>query len=78
MFDEPGQLLTVHDRHHDICQYDMRAQRLDQLQRFLAVRCLADDLKAVLLPVQYMLDALPHQYFIIHNEYSVQFAIPHF
>ncbi|MNJ46796.1 hypothetical protein D3C77_419340 [compost metagenome] len=55
----------------------MGMQLLDQLKRFLAVGGFADNLEAVLLPVQNMLNSLPHQYFVVNNEYSVQFTISH-
>ena len=53
-FQNSRELLSVHDRHDNIGNDDMRLETLDHLQCLLAVCGFSDDLKAVLFPVQMM------------------------
>ena len=60
-------LYAVHDGHNNIRQYDIWRVLLNHLQRLLAVVGFPNNLKAVLFPVEKMLDALPDYIFVVDD-----------
>ena len=66
--DELAERQSVHKRHFDVCNQDVRAQLADLRQGQLPVGRVAAEFEAVPLPVDAVAQTFPHDAFILHQK----------
>ena len=69
---------AVHHRHDNIADDDMRLQFLHQAQCLISIGRFAYDLVALLLPMNHVLESLPHNIFIINDQNTNHLSSPSF
>ena len=74
--DDRAQLQTVHERHADVRDQNVRLQFLDERQRQLAVGRIPAIHKPFLLPIDAVPHVLANDNLIIHQEHFLQGASP--
>ena len=67
---------AVHHRHDNIADDDMRLQFLHQAQCLISIGRFAYDLVALLLPMNHVLESLPHNIFIINDQNTNHLSSP--